>query len=244
MKSIKTHKALVFGKGKWGKVFISRLKKEVQIKKIFRSKDNYKKVSLENIDWIFILTSTNKHYEICNYFLGKCKNIFCEKPLTSSYNSSKKLLEKAKKMKTNLYVSDIENFKNKKIKIEKENIILREKFTNDKKDILSRYAYHDLYILSNFINLKKFKKLKLINNSSGNLEYSFWVNKNFFKFNYSFNSKKKVHKINNKNFLSFKKNPLDKMIKKIVYKKINFKMNNQSALLVLFILNKLKKLSL
>ena len=244
MKSIKKPKVLVFGEGKWGKIFLSKLKKEVQIKKVFRSKDNFKKASLENIDWIFILTSTNKHYEICNYFVGKCKNIFCEKPLTSSYNSSKKLLKKVKKKKTNLYVSDIENFKNKKIIIKKENLILRKKLTNDKKDILSRYAYHDLYILSNFINLKKFKKLKLINNSIGNLEYSFWINNNFFKFNYSFNSKKKVHKINNKNFLRFKKDPLDEMIKKIVYEKIDFKMNNQNALLVIFILDKLKELSL
>ena len=33
-------RAIVLGKGKWGKVFISRLKKKVKIIKILRSKDN------------------------------------------------------------------------------------------------------------------------------------------------------------------------------------------------------------
>ena len=234
-------RAIVLGKGKWGKVFISRLKKKIKIIKILRSKDDYKKVSCKNIDWIFVLTNTSKHYEICKHFIPKCKNIFCEKPLTFETKKSEDLIKKTKKNKCNLYISDVERYKEKKIRLKKKNVIIRKKFSNDKKDLFFRYAYHDLYILSESIDLKNFKKFNLIKNIKGELSYSFEVKNFIFKFIYSFNSQKKIHKINNINFLSYKGNPLDKMIESVLLNKENSIKNNKNALKSIYILNKIIK---
>ncbi len=238
---MKKKRVIVFGKGKWGKIFISRLKSKVKIVKILRSKDNFKNINYKNIDWIFILTSTNKHFEICNYFIKKCKNIFCEKPLTFDLSQSKELLKKAKKFKCNLYVSDVEKFKEKKIKLKKNNTIIRKKFSDDKHDLLFRYAYHDLYTLSGLISIKKFRSFKLIKNEIGLISYSFRVQNILLKFTYSFNSKQKVHKINNCNFLLFKGNPLDQMIERVILNKENIIENNKNALNAIYVINKIKK---
>lgn len=234
-------RVIVLGKGNWGKIFINRLKKKAKIVKILRSKDQYKKLNCKDIDWIFVLTNTNQHFEICKHFIPKCKNIFCEKPLTFSIKQSRELLKKTKKFKCNLYVSDIERFKKKKIKLRKDNVIIRKKFTKDKTDILYRYAYHDLYTLSNLINLKEYKKFKLIRNELGEISYSFKVKKNSFKFIYSFNSNKKIHKINKVDFLYFKGNPLDRMIKNVLLNKEDILENNKSALVATYIISKIKK---
>tara|TARA_B100000768_G_C11280675_1_gene378385 strand:- start:749 stop:1495 length:747 start_codon:yes stop_codon:yes gene_type:complete len=234
-------RVIVLGKGKWGKVFISCLKRKVKIIKILRSKDNYKKINCKNIDWIFVLTNTSKHDEICKYFIPKCKNIFCEKPLTFETKKTEDLIKKAKKNKCNLYISDIEKFKENKVRLKKRNIIIRKKFSNDKKDILFRYAYHDLYILSELIDLKNFKKFNLIKNFKGELSYSFEVKKFTFKFIYSFNSHKKIHNINKINFLLFKGNPLDRMIESILSNKENLIKNNINALKSIYIINKIIK---
>ena len=234
-------KAIVFGKGNWGKVFISKLKSKVKIVKILTSKDNFKKINCKNIDWIFVLTNTNKHFEICNHFIKKCKNIFCEKPLTFNGSQSKELIKKAKRFKCNLYVSDIEKFKEKKIKLKKNNTIIRKKFSYDKSDLLFRYAYHDLYLLSEYMNIKKFRNFKLIKNKIGLISYSFRVQKILLKFTYSFNSNKKIHKINNSNFLIFKGNPLDRMIENVISKKENIFENNKNALSAIYVINKIKK---
>ena len=75
------------------------------------------------------------------------------------------------------------------------------------------------YIMSEYMNIKKFRNFKLIKNKIGLISYSFRVQKILLKFTYSFNSNKKIHKINNSNFLIFKGNPLDRMIENVISKK-------------------------
>ena len=48
---------------------------------------NYKKCSTD-LDWVFVLTPNKTHYKICEFFLKKGVNVFCEKPLTLSYEES------------------------------------------------------------------------------------------------------------------------------------------------------------
>ena len=238
---MKLQRAIVLGKGKWGKIFISRLKNKVKIVKILRSRDNYKIIDYKKIDWIFVLTNTKKHYEICDYYISRCSNIFCEKPLTTDLYKCEKLIKKAKENNCNLYISDIENYKLKKLKLRLNNIIIRKKFSFDKTDLLFRYAYHDLYVLSNKINLRDMSDLKIVNNKLGELNYTFKIKKKKFEFIYSFNSTNKVHKINNIDFLLFNGNPLDKMIKNVLLNKINTNINHRNALDAVYILNKIKK---
>ncbi len=233
-------RALVIGKGKWGKIFISRLNKKVKIVKIIRSKENYKKFNYNKIDWVFVLTNTEKHFEICNYLIKKCKNIFCEKPLTKNIKTSLQLIQNSKKFKSNIYISNVEKFKFKKLILKKKNFIERKKFSEDKKDLFLRYVYHDLYTLSDLVDIKNFKKFKLIKKRKGELSYSFEINKKLFNFSYSFNSNKKVHRINSVNFLKFNGNPLDRMIQSIVTKKENKILNNKNALSAIYVINKIQ----
>ena len=107
----------VIGCGNWGLKVIKILKKISRVEFVCDSKSNLKKLSLNKIDWIFILTPDNTHYNLVKYFLNKKCNVFCEKPLTLNYAKSLKLFELSKINNKKLYVDDIENFKKKKIKI-------------------------------------------------------------------------------------------------------------------------------
>ena len=136
----------------WGKKVFNSLKKIKKINKIYLIKNRREKANfkLDNIDWIFVTTNISNHYKVVQKFLKKKINVFCEKPLTKNYNNDIMLYKIAKKNNCKLYVSDIENFKIKKIKLIKKNLILRSKFSYDKKNIIERLAYHDftyLYVL-------------------------------------------------------------------------------------------------
>ena len=223
-------KILVVGKGKWGTKFINELKKINDKIKIIDSKIDFKKINTKNLDQVFVLTNDKNHYKIVRYFLEKKIKVFCEKPLTLKYINSKKLFNLSKKNKTKLYVSDVEMFKNKIIKLKKDNIIKRSKYHNNKTNILNRLAYHDFYLLFNQTDIKRIYKIKILEKNFGKLRFNINLGARNFLFNYDLNVKKKTHKINNINFLKFKNNPLKKMIKKSMEKNINLKKNNQAAL--------------
>ena len=114
---------VLVGKGSWGSKLYLNLKKIGNVIKIIRSKNNYKDIDLKNIDWIIIASPNNLHYQHVKFFLEKKINVFCEKPLTTSYDLTKKLIKVSKKNKTKLYIDDIEIFKTKKIVPKKKNYI-------------------------------------------------------------------------------------------------------------------------
>ena len=87
--------------------------------------------------------------------MDKRKKIFCEKPLTKNFKNILELYDFSKKKKTKLYVNDVEYFKKKNFLIKKNNIIIRTKKSEiSKESLLHRLAYHDFYLLKNFINLE------------------------------------------------------------------------------------------
>jgi len=100
-------KILVIGSGKWGKIVLKKLKAIAEVKMVINSKKNYKKINTRFIDWVFILTPDSKHFSMVKFFLDQKINIFCEKPLTSSYLRSLKLVKLAEKKKINLYLNNI-----------------------------------------------------------------------------------------------------------------------------------------
>ena len=116
---MKKKNILVCGKGKWGKKVIIELQKISNIIRITDSKTEYRNINLSNIDWVFILTPNKTHFKLTNYFLNKKKNVFCEKPLCLSIKQTLFLIKLARKNKCKLYISDIEKYKQKKIKKDK-----------------------------------------------------------------------------------------------------------------------------
>ena len=232
----------VIGRGKWGKKIIRTLKKYYKLEFIVGKNTNYKKIK-KKIDWVFILTPNNTHYKICKYFLKLGINVFCEKPLTMSVKKANELYMLSKKNKVNLYVDDIEIFKNKKIKIKKLNYVSRKKLSSGSNySLFERLFYHDLYLIYEYVKNKNIKKVKFF--KSSDLFFKIHFNDNIFCFEYSVKSKKKIHKINNSDFLKFKDNPMKKMIINLNKRK-DFLENKKRSLfalkLMLFLKLKYKK---
>ena len=238
---LSTKKILVCGKGKWGKKVISELKKVSNIIRILDSKTNYKNINLSNIDWVFILSPNNTHYKLVNFFLRKKKNVFCEKPLCLTLKQAVFLINKARRNKCNLYISDIEIYKQKKISRNKFFNIIRKKLVIDNnKEILNRLTYHDIYLLKNF--LEPINKLKITKKKKKfSLEILMKKKNMQFFFSYDIKSNIKKHTINNTNFQKFRGNPLNKMIIKVLNNKVNFYKNQNTALFCIKLIKKLKK---
>ena len=190
-------KILVIGTGKWGKIVLKKLKTIAEVKIVINSKKNYKNINIKFIDWVFILTPDSKHYSMVKFFLNKKINIFCEKPLANSYLKSLKLVKLANKKNKNLYIDDVENYKKKKIKLKKNNYVIRlKKSKGSVSSILNRLTYHDMYLLSPYLIKYKNLKIKIIEKKKF-LNFLIF-NKNIsFNFLYSLNSDKIEHSINN-----------------------------------------------
>ena len=90
-------KVSLIGHGKWGGVIDNAINGLKYI--------NW--VDSKDADWIILSTPTDLHYEQVSYWLGQRKNVFCEKPLTLSYESAKELSDFADQMGVKLYVDDV-----------------------------------------------------------------------------------------------------------------------------------------
>ena len=227
------------GKGKWGKILQKKIQTNSNLIFTANSKSKYfSKIS--QLDWIFIATPDATHYKIVNKCLDKKINIFCEKPLTKTYAQSLKLFEKAKKNKVKLYVDQIQCFLNKKVKINKNNYITRQKKGyGNAKNLLFRFAYHDFYFLYDNLKNKKIKNIKIIN-IKGNLKFKINFEKISILFHYNLNSEKRIHKINSTNLIT-KKDILSKMIKDVLNEKVDFEDNKNKSLFANKLIDKVIK---
>ena len=105
--------------------------------------------------------------------------------------------------------------------------------------LIDRLFYHDAYLLFDYIKKFNIKKIKILNKSKLNFQINF--EKISVNFMYSLKSSKKIHKINNINFLSFKGNPLEKMIFHVLNKLKNYSKNKERSLFALKTTQMLKK---
>ena len=140
----------LIGYGYWGKIIHSKLEQVSNVKFICRSKDNYVN-KLDSVDWVFVATPDNTHYEITKTCLGHSKNVFCEKPFTDNLEQAIYLNTLSLIKGVKLYVDDVFNYRTE-IK-ELHSIIDREKEikvvwnTLKSENYLNRLTWHDLYML-------------------------------------------------------------------------------------------------
>lgn len=156
----------LIGKGYWGTILLPKLEKISNVKFICGSKEDYKS-KLDLVDWVFVATPNDTHFDIVQHCIKSEKNVFCEKPLTPTYKQSLKLFELADKYKVKLYVDDVFNWRNEAFilkkginKTDKIKVTWNRESDNKLYDLL----YHDLYLLYSVLSDVKNINWPLINN--------------------------------------------------------------------------------
>ena len=115
-------KTLLIGNGYWGSIVEKKLKEQTQLLYVANSKDNIDDVLKKfDVDYVFVCTPTNTHYEIVEKCISHQKNIFCEKPFTGDFPTATKLFDLAEKNNVKLFVDNIFLCRNEFTNIPKKN---------------------------------------------------------------------------------------------------------------------------
>tara|TARA_R110000744_G_scaffold252437_2_gene368232 strand:- start:949 stop:2661 length:1713 start_codon:yes stop_codon:yes gene_type:complete len=203
-------KVNIIGCGYWGKKIKNSIKHDVKL------------VEPNQAEWIIISTPNDLHYEQVKYWLNKGKNVFCEKPLTLTLNTTKELFNLADKQKVKLYVDDIFLWR-KDIDENPTNFRWNK---NDNTNFIDRLSYHHFYLWVknklnvNIDNIKSFNDnifiITLTDGCVGNFNYSKY--------------KDTTHTINNKEIKSSINNPLKEMLLSVFNNKVDYSYNRQITL--------------
>tara|TARA_Y100001963_G_scaffold159297_1_gene262409 strand:+ start:749 stop:2518 length:1770 start_codon:yes stop_codon:yes gene_type:complete len=223
----------LIGCGKWGKILHNKLNNISDVKFVCRSKDTYLD-KLDDVDWVFIATPDNTHYEIVRNCLSKGKNVFCEKPLTLKYEQSKILYDIAEMNNVKLYVDDIQNYRNYDFEMINENYMSnlverRKSGGGNIKDILYRLTYHDIYTLYKDIKnleIESISPIDLKNKLNFNVKFDCGIN---IEFLYDLNSKDVMHHINGCS-LSGDDDILTKMLSSVLNDDVDYDYNKEITL--------------
>lgn len=202
----------LIGKGYWGSILKSKLEQICNLNFICGSSDEYIS-KLHQVDWVFIATPNDTHYDIVKGCIESGVNVFCEKPLTPSYSQSKHLFELADEFKVKLYVDDVFNYRDEIIDLN--NIIntkdkIQVSWNSKNKKNNFDLLYHDLYLLYPILKNKQ------------NIN---WPNINNVNFNYEVSNNE--HIINGINFThkQSSNDALLKMVEEVINSKANYKHN-------------------
>jgi len=207
----------LIGNGYWGKILASKLKSICDISFICTSKDEYIS-KLNSIDWIFIATPNDTHYDIVKQCIMQKKNVFCEKPLTTTYKQSKELFNLAEKYNVKLYVDDVFNYRTEQKYIKNLTAPIEVVWNKVTNDIFYDLMYHDIYLLQ-----------------------PFWQDLNNIKFSYG-KSDDRVHKINNIDFTNTENSndALLDMINKVLNGNPDYNYNKEISLMCNKIIDRLQ----
>lgn len=231
------YKVGIIGKGYFGKKIYATLKSFCDIKFLTGKEMNV----TYDIDWVVVASSTESHYELAKHFIKNGINVFVEKPLTPTYKQSKELVDLSKEYNVKLYVDDvfmynptlkwIEQFYPKAVRFE------WEKYGSFNDSIFNNLTYHDLYIALHLgYDLSGDIKFKV--NRVNEKEFSIGATE--FYYNRLSNIKtKKVYGGGFKFDFKTNLNILSSMFHKVFSGKVSFELNNQAALDVNSILDRL-----
>ena len=151
-------KTLLIGNGYWGSIVKSKLETQTNLLYTANSKDNIDDIlSKFDVDYVFVCTPTETHYEIVKKCLEYGKNVFCEKPFTGDINKANELYELSEKNKVKIFVDNIFLYRNETIQTKNLPFInikfIWNKFENKfKESLFNTLLYHDLYLLLNLSN--------------------------------------------------------------------------------------------
>ena len=205
-------KVHIIGNGKWGNV----LKKNIEPMVSF--------VEPNEADWIIISTPNDLHYEQTKHWLSQGKNVFCEKPLTLSYDSAVQLYEIADSFKVKLYVDDVFTWRDDYPIYDDMNYFVWTKPNQKDYNYLDRLAYHHFYMWVEDTNFE----IKSIEGQLDDFKIELEDGRvGEFKYGYS---KEKLHYVNETDMISYIGSPIETMFDFIFSNRINYEYNRKVSL--------------
>jgi len=205
-------KVHIIGNGRWGSI----LRKNIESMVSF--------VKPDEADWIIISTPNDLHYEQTKYWLSQSKNVFCEKPLTLSYDSAVQLYEIADSFNVKLYVDDVFTWRDDYPIYDDMNYFVWTKPNQKDYNFLDRLAYHHFYmwVEDTDFEIKSIKgelddfKIELEDGRVGEFKYGY--------------SKEKLHYVNEMDMMSYVGKPLETMFDFVFSNRINYEYNRKVSL--------------
>ena len=159
------------------------------------------------------------HFEQAQNFIRQRVNVFCEKPLTPTYEQSKELFDLAEKYNVKLYVDDVFNYRTERKDIKNLTRPIEVVWNKVSDNTLYDLMYHDLYLL-----------------------WPIWPYSDDIKFSYG-NSDDRTHKINDIDFTNTENSndALFDMIKEVLQGTPDYKYNKIISLMCNKVIDEIKK---
>jgi hypothetical protein len=235
----------LIGKGYWGSIIKSKLLNICNLKFIADSKTNYVE-NLSEVDWVFVCSSTESHYNIVKTCLNNNKNVFCEKPFTGDYNKAKELIELANNKKLNLFIDNI-FLQRKETKLLNNNFkhiqFIWNKSENINQDLYNSLLYHDIYLL---LHITKNQSWKIVKNTIDNYKLDLMLISHdkiasfLYDRNLSYKEKFIILDELKIDYSNPKTDPLSEILIDIKDNRIDYKYNHELTLNTLKLLNKIR----
>ena len=200
-------KVSIIGLGVWG----NKIKNSIE--------HNVELVKPNKADWIVISTPNDLHYEQVKYWLNKGKNVFCEKPLTLTLDTTKELFYLADKQKVKLYVDDVFLWRKD---IDKNPTMFKWN-KNDTTNFIDRLSYHHFYL---WVKNKNNVDVNTIEIVSDNIFNVILKDGSKASFDYSQNLNT-LHSINKQEIKLPLNNPLKEMLLSVFSNKVDFLFNKK-----------------
>jgi hypothetical protein len=146
----------LLGYGYWGKILSSKLEQldDVEIIWTYTSQDDWQ-TNVIDLDWVFVATPNDVHFEQVKHFIEQGVNVFCEKPLTPTHEQSKELFDLAETHNVKLYVDDVFNYRDEREHINKLTGNIKVVWNKESDNVVYDLLYHDLYLLYPLIKCNK-----------------------------------------------------------------------------------------
>ena len=206
---VKVH---IIGSGKWGNVLKKNIENLVEF------------VEPNDADWIIISTPNDLHYEQTKYWLTQGKNVFCEKPLTISYDNAVELFEIADTFQTKLFVDDVFCWRDDYVIYDDVNHFVWTKPNQKDYNYLDRLAYHHFYM---WVQDSDFE----VESIEGHLD-DFKIeleDGRVAEFKYGYSSEP-LHFVNETDLINFGGNPLEIMFEFLFDDKVDYNYNRKVSL--------------
>lgn len=236
---IMIHSVGIVGTGYFGKKIHDVLSKIADVK-FFTGRDM--DVTYD-VDWVFIASSTESHYDVCKQFLLNGVNVFIEKPLSTSYEKAYELVQLSKKLNVKLYVDDIFMWHpttNAVYENVESNLEFNwNKYGSFKDTIFNNLTYHDIYLALHFRNNLNPTIRMVVNRVN---EKVFWIDDVKFSYNRVSTTRRKWISLNGVDYDYVNdSSTLEKMLISVLNGLVDFEKNIDTSLRVHEILDELIK---